>query len=335
LWSSPTFEVDACGAVTFAKNAYIREVAVYNDTIEYDMGYKTNNFGFVDDIDYNKNEIQNDNPQLYAFVGDSFTAGSGGQPWVLELRKKLRSAKMDIMIYNFSIPGAGLRHFLKLLETNLRKLTFTHIVILAISNDMNRPYYVPITENGKVYFWAPDRETREACLNADRPTGIIIGRNATEREIIARVKSIKRQRNNIKTAPIKNILNRSRFLALVAERLNVLFLTPGSENNAIDLAPLMRIRLLYPKAKIYFIHLPSKDEVKNGKYRIDLQNSVESLRISYYPALTLSRWSEDMFYKRDPHPNNVGYRNISDCVEKILFNKIVSINSAYSSRNDK
>src|SRR5690242_12729856 len=52
MFSSPTFRRYSSGAVRFLANETIREVAVYSGRIEYDVTYRTNNLGFVDDKNY-------------------------------------------------------------------------------------------------------------------------------------------------------------------------------------------------------------------------------------------------------------------------------------------
>ena len=97
LFSSQTFQLDQNGAVRYQPNKKIRTIAVYNNKIEYDVHFNTNNLGFVDDKDY---EYENAlNKKYYAFVGDSFTAGyHGSEPWIPKLRRNLKKEILKYLI---------------------------------------------------------------------------------------------------------------------------------------------------------------------------------------------------------------------------------------------
>ena len=92
-------------------NESVRTVAIYTGRIEYDVKYQTNNMGFIDHKDYDKNQPIE---RSIAFVGDSFTAGyHGGTPWVPGLRDKLAHDN-DLEIYNLGVDGTGIIHFEKI-----------------------------------------------------------------------------------------------------------------------------------------------------------------------------------------------------------------------------
>jgi hypothetical protein len=319
LWSTPPFIVDSHGAVTFRPHISIREVAVYNDHIEYDMTYTTNNMGCADFIDYKRCNKELIPTRRYAFVGDSFTAGAGGYNWVSGLRDKLISSGNNIMIYNFGIPGTGLWHFIRLLERASGSLEFTDIVIIAISDDMRRDYWLPFSEKGGIFFCTSD-VSKEACLTTNL-IATIIEKNATEIEILNQVKQIELDREISEQHSIKGhlreVLKKSRFLRLIAHSLTTFHKEPS--NNNIDLTPLKRIKGLFPQCKVHFIHLPQKEEVKQIHYTLDLKTSIEALGIDYYEALTQCSWSMNMFYTNDSHPNGSGYMNISECVGQYLL----------------
>lgn len=311
------FEIDSKGIITLAKNASIREVAVYNGAIEYDIVYNTNNFGSVDNVDYEANIGKCSMGGCYAFVGDSFTTGCGGFAWVQELRDRLLSYKPDIQIYTFGLPGGGLWHFFYLLQkASENNIELTDIVILAISDDMRRHYYLCAVENDKVYGY-PRGATDKKAWN---PIATIIDKNASEEEILNHVNALLSQKIKSKktVGGIKFFLNKSIFLRSIERNLDRLIARP-SPNYNVGYASLIKMRRFFPKAKIYFIHLPQKNEVRSGNYINDIKDVVESLGIEYYPALSECEWSMAMYHKHDEHPNKIGYTNISNCVEKYLF----------------
>lgn len=315
FWSSPTFDVDSNGAVSLAKNTRIRDVAVYNGKIEYDMCYQTNNFGSRDNLDYSGNDSAE---RRYAFVGDSFTAGEGGYPWVSELRNKLVAAEKKVSIYNLALPGAGFLHFQKRLESAARSLSFTDIVILAITDDFYRPYWKPVVRDGKIYFSC---DVPSNCPASSIATEIAF--DATPADLDRQIKENEKSAEqtmrelNRKSGDVITFLHRSKVLLLMHEAW--VRMRHGPAPKQIDYAALAAIRSRFPHARICLFHLPQKNEVRRGAYDKDLQKNIEALGISYFPALYRYHWSNDMFYENDNHPNNHGYGRISDFVEHWLL----------------
>jgi lysophospholipase L1-like esterase len=90
--------------------------------------------------------------------------------------------------------------------------------------------------------------------------------------------------------------------------------------SAFSLNALRNIRKAFPSTKIYFIHLPQKEEVANGAYLLDdIGKDIEEIGISYFPALKELHWKKEMFIDDDAHPNRDGYDNIRDGVSRYLF----------------
>ena len=112
MWSSPLFLMEENGAIRHLPDQEVREVAVYEGEIEYDIRFRTNNFGFIDEIDYEPTSGNSDKRSV-VFVGDSFTAGTGGGPWVAELRERVIKYSDEVLIYNLGLVGAGFEHFYK------------------------------------------------------------------------------------------------------------------------------------------------------------------------------------------------------------------------------
>ena len=108
MYSSKTSQLDQNGAVHYEPNKKIRTVTVYNNKIEYDVHFNTNNLGFVDDKDYEYDNAPD--KRRYAFVGDSFTAGyHAGASWVPKLRRNIEGE--NIKIFNLGVGGTGIKHF--------------------------------------------------------------------------------------------------------------------------------------------------------------------------------------------------------------------------------
>lgn len=317
--SLPLFETDAQGAaVSFAKNTLVREVAVYNDAIEYDMIYQINNYGSADTIDYEKNNAKEHKARSIAIVGNSFAAGSGGGMWVPELRKKLLSAHQKGLLYNFSLPGATPWHFVRMLAKAAQDFTFTDIVLLVISDDIGREDWNFAIQDNATFSISKEREN--LGVEFRKLTAHIIDFHEKQSEILKRVKLLE------KSGRIKDFFAefslKPRILSLIKQALSsALFRKQKRKIDPLILMQFQKIRALFPRSRIYFVYLPQKDEIAAGKYRFDLKDSIESIGIQYVPAFTQSRWSLDMFYKNDSHPNTLGYKAIAAFIEERILNR--------------
>ncbi|WLT38050.1 SGNH/GDSL hydrolase family protein [Synechocystis sp. B12] len=117
--------------VRYEPRTKIRSVAIYGDEVDYDIVYGTNNLGFVDDVDYNFDSAPG---KKVVFVGDSFTAGDGGnKSWISQLRRRLD--RPEISLYNLGITGAGVKQFQQLLTSVKDEAHFDEINIMVIGND--------------------------------------------------------------------------------------------------------------------------------------------------------------------------------------------------------
>lgn len=323
LFSSPTFKHYSGGSVRHLANQQIREVAVYHDKIEYDVFYRTNNLGFIDTKDYSYESLPG--KRYYAFVGDSFTAGvHGGIPWVTALRGNKAYAE----VYNMGVAGTGIEHFYRMLHDMKGRVNITHIVLVAITDDFYRDFWHPYTMNGDIFFCS-ERGTHTRCQQT--PVASIVPFTATEGEVrrIARQK-YQEQRDGLerrKTAE-HNVISRIEaafydshiyYYSKIAFDSAKRSRQQGNINSSIE--PLQNIRNEFPDAEIHLIHLPQKYEVLTKNYYINIADQIVALGINYYPALDMCAWSEDMFFKRDGHPNAYGYENISKCVSKYLFER--------------
>jgi hypothetical protein len=309
FWSLPAFETNTNGVVHFSTRSAVREIAVYNGVIEYDMVYATNNEGWPDTVDYG-GAGDHTKARTYIFLGDSFAAGSGGFEWIPALRHQLIAA--DTMnLYNFSIPGGGIWHHLTALKSVKNGRNVTDIIILAISDDLSRPYWRPVIRNNAVWFRSYDSHMLPTRAERFIATGVDF--NAQAPEILraaAAVPPFNLQRS-FKEERLTWTLSHSRVLALgidVSRTLGVA--RPGG------LVPLKEIRTEFPNARMSFVHLPQKDEVYSQRYKYPLRQIIESMRIAYYPCLSEMKWSVDMFHTHDSHPNELGYWGLMNYIGK-------------------
>jgi len=309
LWSDPSFETDSFGAVTLAKNNLIREVAIYDGKIEYDTTYKTNSLGAIDHFDYVENtDVLLPSQRRYIFVGDSFTAGSGGYAWVKDLRDQVLLSKKKASFYNFGVPGIGLPHFEKILKSVSLKLNFTDIFIVAITNDFQRHYWVPSKTNDIMSFCGINGYCRKI--------GLLMRRDASLPDMMHQIAHSDLRNQETSTSTRKKL----HILQLMGKvRLQKPKKSNSESLSEIDFSPLQEIRLAFPQVNIYLIHLPEIDEVVIGSYRIDLEERITSMKVHYFPAFYKCNWSRHMFYEKDGHPNRSGYDNILNCIDQHFF----------------
>ena len=71
--SSPHFQLDARGAVRYQPHEWVRMVAIYNSSVEFDVSYATNDLGFIDHKDYLESSGGEDTvPYRYAMVAATY-----------------------------------------------------------------------------------------------------------------------------------------------------------------------------------------------------------------------------------------------------------------------
>lgn len=320
LFSSPNLRLYPGGSVRYAPNAKIREITLYNQKIEYDVLYSTNNMGFIDLADYTYESVPG--KKYYAFVGDSFTAGiHGGEAWV----PKLRGNKMHAEVYNFGVTATGFDHFYRLLHDMRGKVNMTHIVIVAITDDFYRTFWHPVEQDGLIGFCGGSGE-HQTCQPV--PVGGIIPIDSTDSEVgeIARkkYKEVRARVNEVNasrdlSSKIESLLYDDSAIYYYTKLLRDSYRRTHNPANIEDAyAALQKIRDEFPVAEIHLIHLPQKYEVKTGNYYINIADQVSGLGIKYFPALEKCNWSNDMFFLKNNHPNKYGYENITKCVSEYL-----------------
>ena len=314
MFSSETFQLDANGAVRYLPNKNMRTVAVYKGEIEYDVDFHTNNLGFVDYEDYG---MEGDpNKRYYAFVGDSFTAGlHGGEPWVPKLHKDIKNNGIEI--YNLGVSGTGFEHFYRLLDSVKAQLSITHIVVLAISKDLRRGFWYPLTSTSDIRFCLENEKETEC---SERPPIAKVIPFASTHEDILKVANDAASEKTNSLSVSRKILKYSKLLVFIARALRNLMEKDDYEYIEVTLRSLRNIRDKFPLAEIHLIHLPEKQEVIKGDYLVEhLGKSIREIGIMYFPALKECKWSDRMFFVQDGHPNNFGYKSIAKCVSSYLF----------------
>ena len=326
MFSSPHWQLDGQGAVRHIPNEAVRLVSVYDATVEFDVSFRTNKQGLVDHRDY---PVSRDSQFQYAFVGDSFTHGMGADPWVPRLRDRLRAAGQNVEIYNLGVNGASVQHFRKILSSMAAELPLSHIVIITISSDFMRPWWVPVeTPQGVVICRDPP-----ACQLV-RPLSTIINYDASAEEIVTLHRETKAA--VARRQPVDALWRRALWQSQLyrTARKHALQLRERFAADGIDLDDLEDRQLLgsnldafagiradFPNLPIWLVHFPIREEVESRMYEIDLAEYASRHHIKYFPALTECSWSVDMYHSVNTHPNAAGYRNFAQCLSRYLFER--------------
>jgi hypothetical protein len=223
----------------------------------------------------------------YAFVGDSFTAGfHGGTPWAPALRDRARRANPDLQIYNLGVSGTGFEHFSRLLKSFATEVDFSDIVILAISDDSERPFWRPLTKGDAIRFCQADK-TSPDCLATVSPVARIFDRELGQAEILELAVQLREDQPRGPRKLKARLLEHSRMAALLHEYYRRLKLQLGSRD---WLNPLADLRDAFPDKKTRFIHLPTRAELKRGSYDLHPEDELAALGIeSGHDGLQLAR----------------------------------------------
>lgn len=332
-WSSLPLSRHSDGAITFAPSQLLREAAVYRGSVEYDMTYPINDMGLVDDESYAA--LPPEVIRRVAIVGDSFTAGTGGRPWVPSLRRTLRAASPQLYLFNLGLIGASLEHSLLNLKHFEKKLHFDEIVLTVISDDFHRLYWFPLQEGSTIRF-CPKDESLAVCRNRV-PIGSVVDSNSREEDVTRDAAAFLKAQEQVVTeqgcgggAVFGAIASSSRVLSMACSYYRSRPLVAAGELRQEiggtlkryveqkNFEMLSEVRAAFPKRRITLIHLPEREEVQEGAYRLELASQSAKLGIEYFPALQRCRWTPAMFHQRDPHPNPLGYQAIEQCVRAAL-----------------
>jgi hypothetical protein len=128
--SEGAFENKA-GYFNFAPNSRIRELAYYPEekggfSVEYDCTFLSDRLGFVSNtIPYEDSTV--------LLLGDSFSQGSGGCPWIPRLEPDVRS-----QVYSAAVLGTGVKHWRNILTDLERVKKPEKILIVFITHDFYR-----------------------------------------------------------------------------------------------------------------------------------------------------------------------------------------------------
>jgi len=309
VFSENPFQISPGDVMRFRPAREIRALSVFGTAREFDVRFKSNNLGFVDDLDYPLAAKSRN----IAIVGDSYTAGyHGGRPWVPRLRQSLPNAN----IYNLGVTGTGFEQFAALLDDVAATTALDQVVIVAISSDAVRRSWRYFVHDGRLFLCA--RQTpKQACLA--KPSNILlVDAKGSEAALAARIDA---HHDATPSVGLRRYLSRHTH---VGQLFHTRTWRPRSkaldtiEVPAFTLAALKRVRARFAKRSVTLIHLPEKREVLAGAYAADLAGAAKAAGLRFVDGLKACKLTVADYFPRDPHPNDVGYEKIRICVAKAL-----------------
>lgn len=337
-YSNPNLEVlqddnHSLYATHYKPNIPLRSITVYYNKVEYDTKQHTNNFGFINDVDYKKEDKSG-----VIFLGDSFTAGVGSnKPWLPMLNKKYP----DINLYSMGVTGTGQENFYRLFDHYQDALNYDTVVIMSISDDLRRPLWYPVNKNGWLYF-CRDREVTKECKHGKRIAGLIdynidretlllpeelyiykaYGVLKSKYEAFKKAQEQKKATEKPKEKPIAKSepVKNQKVVAQKPIPPKPIAKKAPPKKSGISLEYIAKIKeLADAKGKrVIFVHIPEKGETQSGKYRYRVGDRIKAMGVEYHPILKDYQFDLSMFHVHDGHPNDKGYAYISSIIEDIL-----------------
>lgn len=328
FYSLPAFVDDGLGSVRYAPSTTIREVAVFGDRIDYDTTYSSNNLGFLDSVDYTPTPAG-----VYdiIFLGDSFTAGTGGYPWVPELRDHFADPQ-STRVYNLGIGSASIYHLDRLLDGFKKEVDFDEVNVLVISDDFYRPFWRPVQRDDALWF-CPTAGEPVDCSTHRRPLVHRLSASDTPAQLLSRAQDIYgASRHPARSTP--SILQQLHLYIIACDAYHRLrpaeanvtacphlyyqFYREHKKNEKYRkaLATLLAWPAKFPGVKFRLLHIPEKSETAIGRYTLDLGGDLKGVDIEFIPLLETCLWTLDMYNKHDMHFTRAGYRHLRDCVAK-------------------
>jgi len=319
LYTSYDAFVNKKSVRAYKPNSDIRITAVYgfpapgilpaeDFRIAYDCRFKTNRFGLQ-----GQDEQFDENIPTVLILGDSFTEGHGGCPWVHLISGNYK----QFNILNGGIQGTGVESFARLYRQLVeRGVDIIKVVMIVISDDFKRwPFR-----------WKYDDL---ACL-ADRsacaghlwyPAGL----NESRSELIALSKERAGHRHK-ELAEISKLniwlMRHSYFFAFGSRAAYKYFGSKGagsgSARHSVTPNNIAGLKLLLSAdVDLEVILVPQRDEVALRQLNIDNLQIKETLT-KYSVSSSWCNLSQGDYLKWDGHPNAQGYKTLAGCLERTL-----------------
>jgi len=300
----------------YQENKLIKSTTYYyvndNWVKEYSYNFRTNNLGLVQ-----SNSIF---PGVKSLVvlGDSFTEGQGSAPWFEEFKDSYKSSGLQLV--NGGIFGTGFQSW-KLLHDYLKthNININKLVIIFISGDYPRAVWnMPektlrciddyrVCNGNEGFYGMPDNKETPAFLE--------------------KLKDLRTNNNKLKSdnyfkQTLKSLFSGTYFIYTFVKST-----VDSSYAYNEDLKKNKKVieELLNAYAEnLLFIHIPIKEEIATkriddiGKLAI---NDINSMGGSVFNGLKRCGLTIGDYHENDGHPNEVGYKKISNCLRVAIHEK--------------
>ena len=294
---------------TYSPDSEVRYAATYHlsehlSWVEYDCKFQTNAFGLIDtnfDPASRKADV--------LVVGDSFTEGHGGCPWLT----RATLAKDAPTVINGGLQGTGIQSFERLEGWLASQVTIDGLVVVAISNDFKR---MPSDFAGN----RNECSVRGICEESDGWWGIDTELNADDLMLLAdsRFRKLHRPRDmQLESlgryySSLYRLYRRYDHLITDAEAAELL--AAANKRFEDNFAALERLRERHPRMRLLLV--PQRDEVGP----LGIENADTQFVRSYLDArniqYSICNLSIHDYMQIDGHPNKVGYNKLFDCVSR-------------------
>ena len=304
----------------YQPDSVIRQVAVYGFptprflpqsryTVEYDCQFTTNRFGLQ-----GRNDQYIESRPTVLVLGDSFTEGRGGCPWM----DRIIDQYGEFNILNGGLQITGIESFLRLYEHLVAQgVNIAKIIVIAIADDFKRTpveWSQPVIDCLAFYgscdqkwMWQPllDNQTHEDLINQAMARESIRHGDKSQREIL------------------RLWIGRNSFLYTFLTA-NFQFYFGSTEyregNPSVGPTPnnieaLEKLRSV--DKGLEFILVPQRDEVAMRRPNIDTletRDLLSQMKIKF----TSCNLEQGDYLPNDPHPNAGGYSKLAACLQQQL-----------------
>ena len=307
LLSGGEFNSREIGIRHYSKNSELRQAAIYDNEIEYNYKFKTDDYGFR--ITY---ECEVVNPKAtIAIAGDSFTEGQGSSlVWVTKIQKKLCKNKYKTV--NTAMAGYSIIGMSKSLDYAKNNLNASHAIVAITPGDILR-VHVEMISNKECSVYA---SRTNKC--GDSATWWHFPPNMEDDEIVnfSRTKfkfGLKEVFRNAKIEIKRHIRH--------FETKN-----PTNKNLDSNIQAMNYISSLYGPKKTFLIIIPTKLErdleAKPYKKKLFeehlnsfLKRICNDIKVFDLRSCPLKK---NHFHLKDGHPNEIGQKLIGECSHSIF-----------------
>ncbi len=267
----------------------------------WDYKFSTNNYGLVQ----NKN-IYEDNESIL-FLGDSFTEGQGSEPWL----NLFDGSFKEFQIINGGFQGTGFQQFENFEKYISNQIKINHVVVLYIGGDLRRG--IVNIKNSKCI------KNFENCSSGNSHFGL--PKNSSfniEKNILKLLDD--RKKTKFKTK-IKYFIRDTYIYSYSRTVINTFRLRNNKTINR-NLDAINNLKNKY-KDNIYFIRINTAEEIAMNKVSYEAKVIKKFLKKNNIKSYFCNMNNNiKFFHKYDYHPNKKGYKNLYNCVTRILDNLV-------------